>query len=71
MPTAPQSAAYRTAERALPGRNLERWLRDRVDDGDSARTISRHLQDMGVIVSHDAVNNWLRRFGMRPGGQAS
>jgi hypothetical protein len=69
-PDAPRSSAYRTAEHAVGG-DLEAWLRDRRDKGDSFNSIAGELRDLHVIVTAQGVHGWCDRLHIDGGRKAS
>lgn len=45
---------------ALDGADVDQWLAQRTDDGNSLRTIAAEVSDLlGQTVSHHAVSKWL------------
>ena len=59
--TPPQSAIYRTAERAVGG-DLPAFLADHRKNGTSYNRIASLLQDRGVMVTYQTVANWVKRL---------
>jgi len=59
--TAIHSGIFRSAERAV-GRDLASWLAEQRAAGVSYQQIVSLLQDMGVIVTDEAVRSWDQRL---------
>ena len=66
MPNAapPQSAIYRTAERAVG--DLPTWLAAQRSQGVSFNGIASKLQDKNIIVSYETVRSWCQRLQVSP-----
>lgn len=60
----PQSAIYRTAERAIG--DLPAWLTERRQAGVSFNGIASQLQDKNILVSYETVRSWCQRLDITP-----